>query len=250
MIDDYKILVAAVLSLVVHFAVERGLRHLPPRLDLPPPHKLNVAVVPPPEQPPPEPEKPPEPKPPEPTNVPHEAPRPHPVHAPAVAPVPKDTPPPDHPAVTTDTSDEPVFGVTMESTSTGGTGPAMPVGNTTRPAPTGSNTPVKPLVDPVPAFEATKMPVMDERCRFGLGKYTDEALQAGVEGQVVIDLIVGEDGHVRDVSVVQSLPHGLTEEAVKALKQCKFSPGEKDGHAVPVKIRGFKVTFVLPSGGN
>lgn len=245
---DRKLLVCALASVVAHFALARGLEHLPPRVDRKLPQRVTVKIEPPP-QPPPEPEKPPEPtpKPPEPTPTPHEAPRAHPQHV-AVAPVPKDTPPPEHPAVTTDTTDTPVFGVTMESTSTGGTGPALPVGNTTAPAAqVGSAAPVKPLAQPVAAFEATKMPVMDERCRFGLGKYTDEALAAGVEGQVVIDLVVGEDGRVTELKVVQSLPHGLTEEAVTALRQCKFAPGEKDGKPVPVKIRGFKVTFVLPN---
>ena len=38
---------------------------------------------------------------------------------------------------------------------------------------------------------------------------------------------------------------GLTEAAVAALQACRFSPGEKDGKPVPVRVRGFKIRFVL-----
>ena len=86
------------------------------------------------------------------------------------------------------------------------------------------------------------MPLPQGRC---FGKYTDEAREAGVEGTVVLDLIVGDDGRVRDVKVVEGLDHGLTQSAIAALRDCRFSPGEKDGTPVPVKIRGFKIHFVL-----
>jgi len=242
---DHKLLICAAGAIVFHLALAKGLDQLPHYALPKPPDKVAIQVIePPPKQPPPEPPKEPEPpKPEEPKVVPHEAPRPHPVHAISVASVAKDAPPTDKPAVTTDTTDEPVFGVSMESTSTQGTGPAVPVGNTLKPAAaTGSDKPVKPLATPVAAFEATKMPLPQGRC---FGKYTEEAKAAGVEGTVVLDLVVSEDGRVREIAVTQGLPHGLTEAAIAALKECRFTPGEKDGKAVPVKIRGFKIQFVL-----
>lgn len=246
MTDEIKLAVCVVGSVVFHVALKRGLDYLPPRHDPPRDQKVTIQVVEPPPAPPPEPEPPPQPeKPPEPTppKIVHEAPSPHPVKAPAVAAVAKDLPAPDHPAVTTDTQDEPVFGVSMSSTSTTGTGPAMPVGNTTRaPENTGSAVAPKALAQPVAAFEATKMPLPQGRC---FGKYTDEARAAGDEGTVVLDLVVDENGRARDIHVTDGLPHGLTEAAVKALQECRFTPGEKDGKAVPVKIRGFKIHFVL-----
>jgi len=243
---DTKLLICAAASIAVHFAIERGLQQLPPHVDPQPPTRITVSVIEP--EPPPEPPKPPEPipKPPEPAPAVHELSHAPPVHAPTVAPVARDTPPPDHPAVTTDTTDTPTFGVSMESTSQGGTGPAMAVGNTVKPQPgPGSAAPsaVKPLATPVAAFEATKMPLPSGRC---LGKYTDDAIAAAIEGVVVLDLIVGEDGRSRDIQVVEGLAHGLTEAAVAALRDCHFTPGEKDGKAVPVKIRGFKIRFTLP----
>jgi protein TonB len=250
--DLGKLLVCAAASAVLHVAIERGLELLPAHVDEAP-AKIVIRVVEPPRkaepvpEPLPEPPKPPEPVPEPPKATPkvvHEAPRPNPVHAPIAAVQPHDVPPPDHAPTTTDTTDEPTFGVTMESTSTGGRGPVVPVGNTTRVQPgTGSASPqLKPLAEPVAAFAATKMPLPQGRC---FGKYTDEARAAGVEGVVVLDLIVGEDGKAREIKVVEGLGHGLTEAAVAALRECRFSPGEKDGIAVPVRVRGFKIRFVL-----
>jgi hypothetical protein len=45
--------------------------------------------------------------------------------------------------------------------------------------------------------------------------------------------------------VVERLGHGLTEAAIAALEDCRFTPGEKDGRAVPVRVRSFKIRFVL-----
>lgn len=238
--NDYKLLVCVVASIAAHFAIERGLEQLPRHVDKPLPQQISIRVIEP--EPPKEPEKPPEPKPPEPTPQTHDAPRAKPIHAPIAAAVAKDAPPPDHPAVQVDTTDEPVFGITMESTSTGGS-TSIATGNTLSPsAGAGSGAAPKPLAQPVAAFEATKMPMPQGRC---FGKYTEEAKAAGIEGTVVLDLIVGEDGRVREVQVVEGLTHGLTEAATKALRECRFSPGEKDGKLVPVRIRGFKIHFVL-----
>ena len=243
MTDLEKLLVCAGAAVALHFALARGLEQLPERHELAPPARLTIQVIEPPRPPPPpepEPEKPPEPIEPPPTHV-HEAPR-H-VKAPAIADKPVEAPPTDDAPVTTDTTTTPTFGVTMESTSQAGAGPAVPVGNTTRPeASRGSGAPVKPLAAPVAAFEATKMPLPQGRC---YGKYTDEARAAGIEGTVVLDLIVGDDGRVREVTVVEGLGHGLDEAAIAALRACRFSPGEKDGKPVAVRVRGFKIRFVL-----
>jgi hypothetical protein len=48
--------------------------------------------------------------------------------------------------------------------------------------------------------------------------------------------------------VVSGLTHGLTEAAITALRECRFSPGKKSGEAVPVRVRGFKIRFVLAEG--
>lgn len=60
--------------------------------------------------------------------------------------------------------------------------------------------------------------------------------------------IVDEKGRARDIKVVSGLEHGLTEAAIKALKECSFSPGEKGGQLVAVRVRGFKIRFVMTEG--
>jgi len=245
---DRRLVICAIASVVGHLAFARGLDYLPRREDKLPPQIVQVKVIEPaPPEPPPEPVKPPEPAKPEPVKPQvHERPRPR--EAPVVRhdPTPVDTPPVDHPPVTTDTTTTPVFGVTMESTSQAGTGPAMPIGNTTHPAPPGTpGVPVKPLAPPVAAVEVTRMPLPQGRFA---GKYTDEARAAAVEGVVVLDLIVDEHGRARDITVVEGLAHGLTEAAIAALKACTFTPGEKDGQPVPVRVRGFKIRFLMEEG--
>ena len=89
------------------------------------------------------------------------------------------------------------------------------------------------------------MPLPKGRCT---GEYTEEARQAAIEGTVVLDLVVGEDGVVRDIVVVHGLDHGLTGAAVAAAKRCRFTPGERNGQPVPVRVRGFKITFYLQGG--
>ncbi len=56
---------------------------------------------------------------------------------------------------------------------------------------------------------------------------------------------VDEHGRARDITVVEGLSHGLTEAAIAALQACTFTPGEKDGQPVPVRIRGFKIRFLM-----
>lgn len=96
--------------------------------------------------------------------------------------------------------------------------------------------------EPVAAYEVTTMPLPQGRCE---GKYTDDAKQAALEGTVVLDLVVGADGRVRQVHVVSGLGYGLTEAAIVAAKACRFSPGQKGDQPVPVRIREFKIRFVL-----
>jgi protein TonB len=76
--------------------------------------------------------------------------------------------------------------------------------------------------------------------------YTPDARKARIEGMVVLDVVVLEDGTVGDVKVTQSLDqqYGLDEQAVKAVKQWRFRPGTKDGKPVPV-IVFVEISFAL-----
>jgi protein TonB len=245
LIADRRIFVCVALSVAAHVALAHGLSGLPKRAESPRKRLVSIRVV----SPPPAPEPPAEQVVAQPVPTPRAAPRaqarPH--AAPQVPPdvVPKDVPPPEHAAASSGTAAGPVFGISMESTSQAGGGPSMPVGSPTRPtaepggAGHGTN---KEASEPVAAYEVTTMPLPQGRCQ---GAYTEQAKQAAIEGTVVLDLVVGADGRVREVRVVRGLGYGLDEAAIAALEACHFSPGEKSGARVPVRIRGFKIRFLL-----
>ena len=77
-------------------------------------------------------------------------------------------------------------------------------------------------------------------------RYTREAMDAKIQGDLMIEVVVRPDGTVGDVRVVRSLDrkYGLDDEAVKAVKKWLFAPGKKDGVAVPVLVE-VEVTFTL-----
>ena len=70
-------------------------------------------------------------------------------------------------------------------------------------------------------------------------RYTARAMQAHVEGSVLVECIVDPDGRCRDARVIRSLDRtfGLDQEAVKATERWRFRPGALFGKAVPVLIR-------------
>jgi len=239
-----RLLVCAVVAVVGHLLLWRGAGHMRPQAEVARSVVVQVLLKSPPEPvPPPEPEAAPEPT----TQPTRQAParRRAMTDAARRENPPKNPPPTERPATGTDTTATPVFGISMESTSSAGTGPALPVGNTLQTKPGHAkvaSAEVKPLAAPVPAYEVTKMPLPVVRCS---GKYTEEARQAGLEGIVILDFVVSEDGSVRDVKVVQGLGLGLNEAAVRAAKACRFTPGERDGKRVPVRVSRFKVRFGL-----
>lgn len=63
--------------------------------------------------------------------------------------------------------------------------------------------------------------------------YTTQARRNGVEGEVVMRILIGEDGKVLRANVTKGLPDGLDDQALNAVYQLKFEPAMKDG--IPVK---------------
>jgi TonB family protein len=70
-------------------------------------------------------------------------------------------------------------------------------------------------------------------------KYTPEAMRYKIQGQVVLEAVVGADGTVKSARVVESLDsvYGLDLEAMKTAEQWRFKPGTLNGTAVPVVVR-------------
>jgi TonB family protein len=62
--------------------------------------------------------------------------------------------------------------------------------------------------------------------------YTETARMFGVEGRVVLRAVFSKNGEVTNLHVVSKLPHGLTQQALKAARAIRFSPAQKDGQPV------------------
>ena len=70
-------------------------------------------------------------------------------------------------------------------------------------------------------------------------EYPRLARDAGIEGRVFIQFVVDERGNVVDPVVARTPSDLLSEAALKAVRESKFTPGLQRGR--PVKVR-----FVLP----
>lgn len=68
-------------------------------------------------------------------------------------------------------------------------------------------------------------------------QYTEEARENLVQGTVVLRAVFFEDGSVRYIRAVSGLPDGLTERAIEAAREIKFSPALKNGRAVSQYIQ-------------
>jgi TonB family protein len=66
--------------------------------------------------------------------------------------------------------------------------------------------------------------------------YTDDARRRGIEGDVVLEIVVRRDGSVGDVRVRRSLDRGLDQKAIEAVRQWRFAPARRHGVAVDVIV--------------
>ncbi len=64
--------------------------------------------------------------------------------------------------------------------------------------------------------------------------YTEIARKTRTQGLVIVQAIIDKRGEVTNVKVLKGLSMGLTEEAVKAIKQWKFKPATLRGKPVDV----------------
>ena len=68
-------------------------------------------------------------------------------------------------------------------------------------------------------------------------RYPELARVAGVEGMVIVQFVVDEEGRVTDPVVVKSVGAGCDEEALRVIKtHARFTPGYQRGKAVRVRF--------------
>ena len=76
-------------------------------------------------------------------------------------------------------------------------------------------------------------------------KYPDIARKAGIEGKVIVNVLVDVDGRVVDAKILKSLGHsGCDEAAIEAIKSVRWKPAKQRDRPVKVWV-GIPVIFKL-----
>lgn len=76
-------------------------------------------------------------------------------------------------------------------------------------------------------------------------KYPVIAEENGIQGRVIVQFVVGKDGHISDVRVAKSVDPSLDKEAVRVVRGMpRWIPGKQNGQAVTVRYT-LPVTFRL-----
>lgn len=145
---------------------------------------------------------------------------------------------------------QPVFGVTGESLESGTSGVAVRQGNTlakqmerrmvkpgwatTLPAaPPPAPPPSERRAQPVPLFKLTRTPAFKHKVA---PVYPALARQRGVQGKVLLEVLIDAQGHVCKMRVLQSPDDSLSRAAMAALRRSSLTPGQVGQKPVPVKL--------------
>jgi TonB family protein len=138
-----------------------------------------------------------------------------------------------------------VFGISPKAiTTTEPEGEAVKAGNTVAKAPDQEILkPGDPEALPVPSDEylVTNMPALKSEVRV---PYPPASRKQGIQGAVVMDLLIDTSGKVRDVTLIESPNSELGNAAVTAARAFQFTPALIREKPVAVKIR-YVYRFVL-----
>ncbi len=156
----------------------------------------------------------------------------------------------------------------LSKASFGGSGPAMPVGNTTladpnaprprviprhawsapvpaRQGPASAGVPAVPRPRPRPRPRPVTVKVLPRPISVPRLPYPEAARRQGIEGTVKLEVTIGKNGRVLEVRVLRGIGFGLDQVAVRALKMSRFKPAlGSDGKPMVYKIR-YRYTFRL-----
>jgi periplasmic protein TonB len=157
-------------------------------------------------------------------------------------------PPPSREAP--EVTQEPVVlpGITLESTSQGGSF-AVPAGNTLYGQPSrtakdpGEAKPYK-AERYVAASQVNELPVVEARPDSLRAFYPEAARQQRVEGEVKLRLLIDADGSLAKVDVIADPGAGLGAAGARAIREFRFRPGRVGGQAVATTIT-YTLHFVL-----
>lgn len=138
-----------------------------------------------------------------------------------------------------------IFGINKSTlTDEKGVGAALKAGNTLAKAVDQEKLlPSDAQTLPIPADEylITAMPKLKAEFRI---PYPPEARAKSIEGLVLLDILIDENGKVLSATVVDGPGHGLNEAALQAIYSFQFAAARIGEKPVPVKIR-YGYRFVL-----
>jgi TonB family protein len=80
--------------------------------------------------------------------------------------------------------------------------------------------------------EQTAEPVGGMQALISNLKYPDVARSVGIQGVVMVQLVVEADGNIRDISVLRGIGGGCNEAAIDAIKSVQWNPGKQAGRSV------------------
>lgn len=75
-------------------------------------------------------------------------------------------------------------------------------------------------------------------------EYPEMARKAGIEGRVIVQFVVNEQGEVKNPKVVRGIGGGCDKEALRVVKTAEFTPGMQRGRPVKVQYT-LPITFQL-----
>ena len=67
--------------------------------------------------------------------------------------------------------------------------------------------------------------------------FTADAVRNHIQGTVGLAMVIDETGKAQEIHVERPLDPGLDQEAIKAVKQWLFRPGQRDGHPTRTKVQ-------------
>jgi outer membrane biosynthesis protein TonB len=171
---------------------------------------------------------------------------PKPAQAPPPKPIQKEKPKPQNLApnalVTPNTpqTDTPVQGLTKDSLSDQGT-MAAPVGNTLMKEDEGKR------LEQVEALRGDmSAPARLIAQTLTAPPYTDEALDAVLEGSFIVDVFVNLDGSVRDLELRKKIGYGMDGRVLNAVRAAKFIPRKNKFGVFEEGWTELKFTLVIP----
>jgi protein TonB len=74
--------------------------------------------------------------------------------------------------------------------------------------------------------------------------YPEDARAAGIEGVIILGIVIGQDGSVIETRVLRSIPE-LDQAAIDAVSQWQFKPTVLNGEPVEVEM-AVTTNFTLP----